>query len=317
METIFIYDRGRGVVTGVRRNVVRAVGAISCAAMLLLTACSREHPTGSPDGKLSVVASTDVWGSVAQAVAGDDAHVRSIIRTGSADPHSYEAIPADAAAISDASLVVYNGGGYDPWVESVLENHPGVAPVDAYALLDSAALGEPQPANEHVFYDLGTAKAVAAQIADRLAAADPDHADQYRSRATEFGSKADAIRQSERAIGTAHPGLAVVATEPVAHYLLRAADLTDKTPKGFTDAIEQDTDPAPVDVAAMLDLITKHQVDALVFNDQTATAATEQIRDAAQRAGVPVVSVTETLPAGRDYLSWQADTADRLASALR
>lgn len=295
---------------------MRAVGAINCAAVLILTACARDHPTGPADGKPSVVASTDVWGSVAEAVAGDDAHVRSIIRTGSADPHSFEASPADAAAISDASLVVYNGGGYDTWVDGVLEQRPNVAAVDAYSLLDAAAVGEPQPANEHVFYDLGTAKAVAAQIADRLATADPGHADQYRSRAKEFGSKADAIRRSEQAIGTAHPGVAVVATEPVAHYLLHAADLTDKTPKGFTDAIEQDTDPAPVDIAAMLDLITKHRVKVLVFNDQTVTPATRQIREAAERAGVPVVSVTETLPAGRDYLGWQSDTADRLAVAL-
>ena len=66
----------------------------------------------------------------------------------------------------------------------------------------------------------------------------------------------------------------------------------------------------------MLDLITEHQVDVLIFNDQTATAATKQIRDAAQRAGVPIVAVTETLPAGSDYLSWQTDTANRLAEAL-
>lgn len=296
---------------------MRALSAITCAAVLVLTACTREHPTGPSDGKPSVVASTDVWGSVAQAVAGDDATVRAIIRSGSADPHSYEATATDAAAISDASLVVYNGGGYDAWVDSVLEQRPDVAAVDAYSLLDAPAVGESQPANEHVFYELGTAKAVAAQIADKLAAADPGHADQYRSRAAEFGNKADAIRSSEQAIGTAHPGLAVVATEPVAHYLLRAADLTDKTPKGFTDAIEQDTDPAPVDIAAMLDLLTKHQVTTLVFNDQTVTAATRQVREAAERAGVPVVSVTETLPVGRDYLSWQADTVDRLAAALK
>lgn len=66
----------------------------------------------------------------------------------------------------------------------------------------------------------------------------------------------------------------------------------------------------------MLDLITKHQVSALVFNDQTVTGATRQIRDAATTAGAPVVTVTETLPDGKDYLSWQADTVDRLTAAL-
>ena len=70
-----------------------------------------------------VVASTDVWGSVARAVAGRHVAVRSILSGGDIDPHSYEASPADAAAIADATLVVFNGGGYDAWVDRVLARH--------------------------------------------------------------------------------------------------------------------------------------------------------------------------------------------------
>ncbi len=295
-----------------------AMGVAALLAVCALNGCSAGPPqraqrTGPP----SVVASTDVWGSVAQTVAGDDATVRSIITSGSADPHSFEASPSDAAAVADASIVVFNGGGYDSWVQSVLENHPEVPAVNAYSLLDAAAVGESAPANEHVFYELGTAEAVATELAARLAATDPEHATEYRSRAAEFVRRAETIKAGEQALAAEHPGAAVVATEPVAHYLLRAAGLTDKTPSGFTSAIEQDTDPAPVDVAAVLDLINGREVAALLFNDQTVTAATRQVRAAAQGAGVPVVSVTETLPPGTDYLTWQNDTVNRLSTALR
>ena len=270
----------------------------------------------------SVVASTDVWGSVAHAIAGDHAKVTSIISGTAADPHSFEASPADATAIIDATLVVYNGGGYDQWVDDILTSHPGVASIDAYALLDAAALGEPAqastpPANEHVFYDLDTAKAVAAAVADSLAGDDPSHRADYQSNAQTFSREADAVRQIETSIRTTHPGATVVATEPVAHYMLIAAGLADKTPKGFTSAVEQDTDPAPVDVAAMLDLIAGRQVDAVLINPQTATAVTKKIQAAADSAGVPIVTITETLPAGTDYLAWQRDTASRLAAALQ
>lgn len=290
------------------------VAAIGVALIVGLTGCgsNREKPAGLP----MVVASTDVWGSVAQAVAGDDATVSSIVTNGSADPHSFEASPSDAAAIADASIVVYNGGGYDSWVDAVLENHRNVPTVNAYSLLNAAAVGEPQPANEHIFYELNTAKAVASRVAEKLAVDKPDKAAEFRSRAAEFGRKADAILQREREIGTARPGAAVVATEPVAHYLVRAAKVDDKTPEGFSNAIEQDTDPAPVDVAAMLDLITKREVSALLYNDQTSTEVTKKVRAAAESAGVPVMEVTETLPAGKDYLTWQSDTAERLAAAL-
>jgi zinc/manganese transport system substrate-binding protein len=300
-------------------NIIRLAMGLSVVVLTAaLGACSSERGTSGAGGAgvPTVVASTDVWGSVAKAVAGDRATVTSIINSASADPHSFEASPANAAAITDASLVVYNGGGYDQWVDDVLKTHPDVASIDAYSLLNATALGEPTPANEHVFYDLDTAKAVATELAARLAVTDPGHAGDYTSNAEAFNREADAALQTEKAIRTAHSGAAVVATEPVAHYLLIAAGVTDKTPKGFTSAIEQDTDPAPVDVAAMLDLITARQVAAVLINQQTATEVTRQIQAAAESAGVPIVNVGETLPAGSDYLSWQRDTANRLAAAL-
>jgi zinc/manganese transport system substrate-binding protein len=300
-------------------NMIRLATGLSVVVLTVgLGACSSDRGTsgGVGAGVPTIVASTDVWGSVAKAVAGDRATVTSIINSASADPHSFEASPADAAAITDASLVVYNGGGYDQWVDDVLKTHPDVASIDAYSLLDATALGEPTPANEHVFYDLGTAKAVATELAARLATTDPGHAGDYTSNAEAFNREADAVQQTEKAIRTAHPGAAVVATEPVAHYMLIAAGVTDKTPKGFTSAIEQDTDPAPVDVAAMLDLITTRQVAAVLINQQTATEVIRQIQAAADSAGVPIVDVGETLPAGSDYLGWQRDTANRLAAAL-
>ena len=262
-----------------------------------------------------MVASTDVWGSVVGSVAGDRARVTSVVN-GAADPHSFAPAPTAVAAIEDAALVVYNGGGYDAWVDQILVGHRDAVTVDAYSLLDPAAVGEPPPPNEHVFYELNTAKAVAGRIADRLAEVDPQHADQYRSSAIDFGKRADGILEQEHAMRSAFPGAAVVATEPVAHYLLLAAGLIDKTPQGFSNAVEQDTDPSPADMAAMLDLLTSHRVSALIVNDQTMTGATRQIRDAAVAAGIPIVGVTETLPAGSEYLTWQADTASRLAAAL-
>ncbi len=298
-----------------------AIGLSAVVLTMGISACGAEKAVGTHEMP-SVVASTDVWGSVAHAIAGDHAKVTSIISGTAADPHSFEASPADATAIIDATLVVYNGGGYDQWVDDILTSHPGVASIDAYALLDAAALGEPAqastpPANEHVFYDLDTAKAVAAAVADSLAGDDPSHRADYQSNAQTFSREADAVRQIETSIRTTHPGATVVATEPVAHYLVIAAGLTDKTPQGFTGAVEQDTDPAPIDVAAMLDLIAGRQVDAVLINPQTATAVTKKIQAAADSAGVPIVTITETLPAGTDYLAWQRDTASRLAAALQ
>ncbi|MCV7010210.1 metal ABC transporter solute-binding protein, Zn/Mn family [Mycobacterium gordonae] len=276
-----------------------------------LTACATggaEHP-----GAVAVVASTEVWGSVARAVAGGHVPVKSILTGADTDPHSYQATPADAAALADADLVVYNGGGYDPWVDRVLAGHPGIHAVDAYSFL--RPVGEAP--DEHVFYNLAVAKAVAISIAERLAIIDPPNSADYQANAAQFGRGADAIANSERAIATTYPATGVIATEPVVHYLLTAAGLINRTPVGFAVANENDADPAPADMASALDLINRRQVAALLINPQTATAATADLQDAARHAGVPVTEVSETLPSGSDYLSWQRATVTQLTAALQ
>lgn len=283
--------------------------AIGLAVTVLAAGGCSQGESTSDDGTVTIVATTDVWGSVAGAVAGEHASVKALASGASADPHSFEASPADVAAIADASLLVYNGGGYDHWVDDVLAGEPEINAVDAYSLR-----GTEDRTNEHVFYDVGIAKAVAAEIAQRLAEADSAHADEYQSNASEFGRQADEIAELERGIGKAHPSGSVVATEPVAHYLLRTAGITDRTPPGFASAVEEGDDPSPADVAAMLDLINGHRVSVLLFNPQTETPATERIEDAARRASLPVVTVTETLPSGVDYLTWQRNTAEELAA---
>jgi zinc/manganese transport system substrate-binding protein len=276
---------------------------------VLLTGCSGTAHSRA----LSVVASTDVWGSVARAVTGRHAAVKSILSGADIDPHSYEVSPADAAAIADAPLVVSNGGGYDGWVDEVLAHHRDAKPVIAYSFLETNG----QPRNEHVFYDLTVAKSVAATIAERLATIDPGNAADYRANATAFGRGADSIAYAERAIATSYPNTSVIATEPVAFYLLKASGLVNRTPSAFEAAIENETDPAPADMAVVLDLVNRRQVSAVLINPQTSTTAINGLCDAARRAGVPVTDVAETLTEGTDYLTWQRNTVRQLQSALQ
>jgi zinc/manganese transport system substrate-binding protein len=317
METIFISIMGRP--TGLVRVTAKGLDVRMWLAVCLvcagaLTGCATngpEHP-----GAVAVIASTDVWGSVARAVAGGHIGVRSILTGVAADPHTYQASPADAAALADADLVIYNGGGYDPWVDQVLSGHPGIRSVDAYSFLGSAGALQETP-DEHVFYNLNVAKAVASAIAERLAVIDPANSVDYRANAAAFGSGADVIANSERIIATTYPAVGVVATEPVVHYLLAASGLTNRTPVAFAAANENDDDPAPADLASVLDLINHRQISALLINPQTATPTTAGLQAAARRAGVPVTEVSETMPVGTDYLTWQRNTVNQLTAALR
>ncbi len=297
-----------------RRAALSAGGAL--VALTLVAGCGSSADAGAPatPGTLTVVASTNVWGAVAGAVAGPDAQVRSIIADPAGDPHSYESTPADAAAISRADLVVANGGGYDTFVDKVTSADAAAKAktIEAFDLRPDEA-----DDNEHVWFDPTTVKAVADQVADRLSAAEPARAAGLHQRAQAFDAQVDRIAAQTAAIGRAKPGTQVISTEPIAHYLLRTAGVTDVTPQDFVEAIENETDPSAASLVQVADALSARRVTALVFNPQTETPVVQGLRDRAAGAGVAVVDVTETLPAGvTDYLQWVDGTRAALARAV-
>jgi len=290
-------------------------------AMLLLAGCGGTASSPAPDqdpvdGRVSVVASTNVYGSIVSAVGGDRVRVTTLIDDPAADPHSYESTPAGAAAVAGAQLVVYNGGGYDDWMQQLVESAGGDRKVINVAELSGLVGGD--GFNEHLWYHVPTMQQLAAELAGELSAIDPGHASGYRANADAFSARATAeIQGKAEAIGRAHPGARVAVTEPVPGYLIESAGLVDATPPEFARAVEEDTDPPAAVVAQTLQLFGSDPVLALIVNAQTETPTTDQVRQAAQTGGVPIVEVSETLPAGSgDYVSWMGGQVDALATAL-
>ena len=77
------------------------------------------------------------------------------------------------------------------------------------------------------------------------------------------------------------------------------------------------TDPSPGYLNAFRAAISGHQIDVLIVNPQTEGALPDQIRTAAQEAGVPVVDASETISAGvKSFQDWQIDQLTALARAL-
>src|SRR4029079_1034586 len=105
LETVFICIRECGM-----RAIWTAVAVAMGVGLAAGTAsCSQQHaPDDHQHGMTTSAAPTAVWGSVASAVTGDHATVKSIVNSAVDDPHSFEASPAAAAAVIAASPVVSN-----------------------------------------------------------------------------------------------------------------------------------------------------------------------------------------------------------------
>lgn len=270
--------------------------------------------SGSAHGGLSVVASTNVYGDIARQIGGDRVHVTSILSSPNADPHLFEPGTAEGLAVADAAVVIQNGAGYDAFMTK-LEN---AAPSSKRHVLTVADLlgVHGRDANPHLWYDVTRLPLIARSIATVLGQADPPHAAAFEHGATRFVSSLAPLDRAVAAIRRAHTGDAVAYTEPVPGYLLSAAGLRNVSPGTFTRAIENGTEPPPQAVAAMSDLLTRHAVRVLLYNSQALSPITARMRDAAESAGVPVVGVTETLPAHRSFQQWQLEQVRALAQAL-
>lgn len=310
---------------------VAAVIAAAVASATLLAGCGQPATTSDPTGRPAVVTTTDVYGSVAAAVAGDKATVHAIITDPAADPHEYETTASDALAVSKAAVLVANGAGYDDFAGKLLDTaggRPALIDVTTLSGLPGSSAGRASsgaalPAaapdfNEHVWYHLPTVAKLADRIAAELGKADPGDAATFTANATRFKTGLDGLNARITAIAGAHRGERVAVTEPVPGYLIAAAGLVDTTPPALSHAVEEGSDPPASVMDQTLQLFAgPGKVKALLVNAQTGGATTDQLTRAADTAGVPVVAVTETFPAGtNDYVTWMGDEIDRLAAAL-
>jgi zinc/manganese transport system substrate-binding protein len=282
----------------------------------ILITCSAAALTGcgaSPGRGLQVVASTNVYGDIARQIGGRSAHVDSVLTSPSADPHLFEAGTANGLAVARAKVVIANGLGYDAFIEK-LEQATATRAV-RLSIADALDV-HGADANPHLWYDVPALGRISSAIAGALSRADPRHAARYAARRERFDASLAPLRRAVAALRAAHGGEAVASTEPVPDYLVAAAGLRERAPSAFTRAVADGTEPSPGALAEMLRLIRERRIRVLLYNSQAVSPITARVRSAAHAAGVPVVPVTETLPSGETYQSWQLRQVRALAAAL-
>ena len=77
----------------------------------------------------------------------------------------------------------------------------------------------------------------------------------------------------------------------------------DETPKGYTQSTASGGEPAPADLQAFQTLIEDKGADVLINNTQEASDATNMITGTAGKSDVPVVDVSEQMPADATTLN--------------
>ncbi|MCV7253918.1 zinc ABC transporter substrate-binding protein [Mycobacterium hackensackense] len=328
MQTVIVIDM-------TATKTLRALAAgVLLATPFALAACSGGGTTATsttvagdcPTTPVDVVVSVDQWGDIVSQLGGSCARVKTLLASSSVDPHDYEPSPADAATFQGAKLIVVNGAHYDEWASKLAASSAPNAPV-----INAAETGGEEPhedhgtagdhdhgeVNPHVWYNPATVTAVADAVTAELGQLAPAAKDYFAARRSAFTTSLQPYTDTIAKIKTGAAGKTYAATEGVFDYLASAVGLQNKTPAGYQAAANNETDPSPADLDAFLKLLNAKGVDVLIYNTQTEGSVPEQLRDAAQKAGIPVVNVTETVaPGAKSFEAWQVDQLTALAKAL-
>ena len=299
----------------IKPRPIRLLSLIGLATLLstVLAACGASSP-GTGAGHLQVVAGQNFWGSIAAQLGGSHVSVTSVVTNPNADPHDYESNPQDARAFAQADYVILNGAGYDDWGSKLLSANPNQnRKVFTVADLLHKKAGD----NPHFWYNPDWVE----QVADRITAdykaidsADAGYFDQQRA------AVRDALKPYHDRIAkirSSFTGVPVGATENIFVYQAQALGLNLISPPEFMKAIAEGDDPPAQTVAEFHDQVAGKKIKVLVYNVQTSTSITEDVKRLAANNGIPVVGVSETLqPVDATFQEWQGAQLLTLQNAL-
>lgn len=293
------------------KKMVANFGAVLSIATLALgvTACAGGSGDSPADGdKIKLVASTSIWGSIAEDITEgrDDVEVTTILSSKDDDPHEYEATARDIATVKDADIVVANGAGYDNWLTDNVEE--GTPLVTAQPLAEGNDHGH-DATNPHVWFDLDVVSEFEKKLSvelHKLNSDIPESDDDVTKKTDELKQRVEKLK-----------GKNVILTESVAAELIEDSNLKDITPEGFAHAVNSESEPSAADLAATRQLIKDKKADILITNEQSETPAASQLTEAAKEAGIKVVNVNETPDEGQDYFEYADALIKQLEDATK
>jgi zinc/manganese transport system substrate-binding protein len=277
-------------------------------------ACSQTAGANKP-GVIEAVGAENEYADVLSQIGGKYVQVSSILNNPNTDPHTFESSPSVAEEVSSAELIVQNGVGYDSFMSKIEAASPNSS---RRVIVVQQLLGLPNNTpNPHLWYNPKTMLAAAKAMADALTSLQPAHAQYFQANLTKFDASLSPWFNAIKSFKAEYDGVAVATTEPVADYMLKAMGMNILTPWRLQADIMNGVDPAPQDISFEEGLFSNHMVKVFCYNQQVVDALTDSFRSAAERAGVPVVGVYETMPTpGYDYQSWMLAEVNAIREAV-
>jgi zinc/manganese transport system substrate-binding protein len=261
---------------------------------------------------IHIIAAENFYGSVAKQIGGNFVQVTSILNQPDQDPHLFNLTPSVAKILEQGDLIVYNGLGYDPWMQNLLS----VGSASTRTVICVADLiHRKEGANPHIWYDPDTMPIYATALRDYLIKHDPEHQKEYQAHYQQFIAQQQHLWRLIKQIKVQHKGVSVIATEPVFGYMAQALGFRMQGIP-FQLSMMNGVDPSPKQVQEFQRQLQQQRVKLVFYNSQVSSPLVLQLLQQAKLFGIPIIGVMETQPMQSTYYQWMQNQLKQVEQAL-
>lgn len=307
---------------------------IVALSTIALVACGNgsTNPKNVDNGNEKIAIYTTIFPlyDFASKIAGDLAVVENIVPPG-VEPHDFEPSVKDMMMLNEADLLLYNGAGFEGWVEKAIAamNNDQLTIVEAskhVKLLQMEEESSHEGEHEHDHYhgdwdphtwlDPNQAKIQAETIKNALVEIDPKHQDVYSNNYQSLVQQFDELDRSLKDLSEHVQKREVVVSHASFGYLTHAYDLKQIAISGLSPSAE----PTQRELQEIIETIKKHGVNYILFETLISGKVAEVVKKEVGAEALtlnPLENLTENeLNQGKDYFSIMKENIEVLKTAL-
>ena len=318
-----------------KKSMKWALSLVGATALLAGCGAAGSTTENTESDKLQVVTTFYPMYDFTKQVAQDDAEVSMLLEAGM-EVHSFEPSSQMIAEIQDADVFIYNSPEMETWVPDVLASIDTsdmvvICASDAITLLEyegeahahdheseeeGANAGHSHTVDPHVWLDPVLAQTEVSTIAEGLAEADPDNAEDYLENAGIYNGKLNELDEAYRAAFEGTENRTFVTQHAAFAYLAARYDLNQISVTGLNAEVE----PSAAALATLSDYVKANNISHIYFENNASSQTAETL---AEEVGVelavlsPLEGITEEdHKEGSDYISVMLDNLEALKKSI-
>lgn len=257
------------------RSVLKRISVFIAALMLVSCFCSCTANTSFETDKFHVYCTVFPVYDLTKTIAGDDAEVKLMVPCG-AEPHDWEPSTTDMRSIEKADVLITNGAGMEPWLETLeksgsLKNVKVLDASTGAKVVDDDEHGK----DPHIWLSFENALTEIDNIEKFLSENDASHSDGYKDRADALKEEVTRIKGEYEEKLAPYRGETIVVSHDAFGYMCSEFGLEEMA----IDGLSEDSEPDAKTLATITDFVKDNDIKAVFFDSYVSADAAETLSD--------------------------------------